>query len=72
MSDENESIDDILQFLNVYGVTPNPSTSSGLFPAELIFARKIGSVFDRLLPKENKKNNKEKTCKILYTRRHFL
>ena len=41
-------------------MTPNPITNSGLSPAELMFARKIRSVFDELLPKENKKSIKKK------------
>ena len=54
-SDGNESVDDILQFLRIYRMTPNLITNSGLWPAELMFARKIRSVFDKLLPKENQK-----------------
>ena len=36
-------------------MTPNPNTSSKLSPAELIFARKIRSIFHRLLPRPRKK-----------------
>ena len=60
-TDGNKFIDDIPQFLKVYRVTPNPSTNSGFSQAELMFARKIRSVFDKLLPKENKKQIKKKT-----------
>ena len=42
-----------IRFLSVYSVTSNPSTNSGLSPAELMFVRKIRSVFNNLLPKEN-------------------
>ena len=42
-------------------MTLNPGTNSGLSPAELTFARKIKSVFNKLLPKENKKPIKKKT-----------
>ena len=41
-------------FLSVYRITPNPNTNSGLSPAELMFARKIRSVFDRILPNTTK------------------
>ena len=39
-SDGNESVDDILQFLRVYRVTPAPSIGSGWLQAELMFVRK--------------------------------
>ena len=42
------------QFLEVYRVTPNPNTLMAVSPAETMFARKIRSVFDKLLPKQNK------------------
>ena len=42
------------QFLQVYRITPNPSTPLAVSPAETMFARKIRSVFDKLLPKQNK------------------
>ena len=45
----------IQKFLVVYRIMPNPNTDSGLSPAKLIFARKIWSVFDRLLPSPMKK-----------------
>ena len=50
------SIDDgnIQQFLSVYRITPNPNGISGMSPAELMFARKIRSVFNRLLPKKKR------------------
>ena len=52
-------------------MTPNSSINSGLSPAVLLLVRKIRSVFNKLLPKENlRKNIKGKnTCKIPYTRR---
>ena len=59
-SDRNRSIDDILQFLRVYHVTLNPNTNSGLSPAELMFTKKIRSVFNKLLPEANKKTIKKK------------
>ena len=42
------------QFLQVYRITPNPNTLLAVSPAETMFARKIRSVFDKLLPKQNK------------------
>ena len=42
------------QFLQVYRITPNPNTPPAVSPAETMFARKIRSVFDKLLPKQNK------------------
>ena len=42
------------QFLQVNRITPNPNTSLAVSPAETMFARKIRSVFDKLLPKQNK------------------
>ena len=44
------------QFLQVYRITPNPNPNTPLSvsPAETMFARKIRSVFDKLLPKQNK------------------
>ena len=42
------------QFLQVYRITPNPNTPLAVSPAETMFIRKIRSVFDKLLPKQNK------------------
>ena len=42
------------QFLQVYRITPNPNTPLAVSPAETMFARKIRSVFNKLLPKQNK------------------
>ena len=42
------------QFLQVYRITPTPNTPLAVSPAETMFARKIRSVFDKLLPKQNK------------------
>ena len=59
----------IHKFLVVYRITPNLNTDSGLSPAELMLARKIQSVFDRLLPNQMKKIVKKLCDKILRTRR---
>ena len=42
------------QFLQVYRITPTLNTPLTVSPAETMFARKIRSVFDMLLPKQNK------------------
>ena len=42
------------QFLQVYRITPNTNTPGSLPPAEVMFARKIKSVFDKLLPTQVK------------------
>ena len=59
----------IQKFLEVYRFTPNLNTDSGLSPAELMFARKIRSVFNRLLPRLMKKVVKKLGNKILQTKR---
>ena len=41
----------IQQFLQVYKVTTNKNTPSVITPAEVVYARKISSVFDKLIPK---------------------
>lgn len=43
------------KFLAVYMITPNQNTNANLSPAEIMFARKIRSVFDRMLPNKKKK-----------------
>ena len=42
------------QFLQVYRITPNENTPSQMSPAEVMFARKIRPVFDKLLLKQVK------------------
>ena len=42
------------QFLQVYRITPNPNTPLAVSPAETMFARKIRSIFNKLLLKQNK------------------
>ena len=43
------------QFLQVgHRIKPNPNTPLAVSPAETMFARKVRSVFDKLLPKQNK------------------
>lgn len=45
----------IQKFLAIYRVTPNENNDAKMSPAEIMFARKIRSIFDRLLPYQNKK-----------------
>ena len=42
------------QFLQVYRITPNNKTPASQSPAEVMFARRIRSVYDKLLPKQTK------------------
>ena len=42
----------IQQFLQVYTVTPNKNAPSAMTLAEVMFARKIKSMFDKLLPNQ--------------------
>ena len=42
------------QFLQVYWITPNPNTPMGRSPAETMFARKVKSVFDKLILRQAK------------------
>ena len=40
------------QFLQVYKIMPNMKTPASQSPAEVMFARRIRSVYDKLLPKQ--------------------
>ena len=61
---ENEELQ---EFLSIYRITPNPNTNANMSPAELMFAMKIRSVFDKFdsvkegnkkkVNTSNKKNN---------------
>ena len=58
-ADGGEIEDELLQkFLRVYWITPNPSITLGLSPADLMLARKIRSVFEKVIPNKNKKFKK--------------
>ena len=60
MASGTEIVNEELQkFLSIYRITPNANVSSGIVPAELIFARKIRSVFDKLKPTEKKMNERK-------------
>ena len=60
---KNQGVDtnerSIQKFLAVYRIPSNPNMNSGLSPAELMFVRKIWSVFDRLLLSLAKKTAKK-------------
>ena len=54
-----ETKNEVLQeFLSIYRITPNPNTNANMSPAELMFAMKIRSIFDKLILL--KKGNKRK------------
>ena len=42
------------QFLQVYRITPNNKTPASQSPAEVMFARRIWSIYDKLLMKQTK------------------
>ena len=64
-ADESETEDKVLQqFLSVYKIIPNQSTTLELSPVELMFARKIRSVFYKLILNKNKKFKKNNTTKF--------
>ena len=63
MEKENEELQ---KFLSIYWIMLNVNASSGKAPAELIFARKICSVFDELIPSKNKIKESKSTRIIKY------
>ncbi|XP_029656486.1 uncharacterized protein K02A2.6-like [Octopus sinensis] len=52
------------QLLKIYRVIPNPNTPAGSSPAELMSTRKVKSVFDKLLPGEERKSTKKDSLKF--------
>ena len=60
MEAENEELQ---EFLSIYRITPNPNTNANMSPAELMFARKIRSVFVKLIP--SKKEIRKKLIPII-------
>ena len=52
---ENEELQ---EFLSIYRITPYPNANANMSPAELMFAGKIRSIFDKLI--SSKKGNKKK------------
>lgn len=55
------------KFLAVYRITPNQNTNANLPPAEIMFARKIRSVLDRMLPSKKKKNYTKVNTKFIFS-----
>ena len=53
----------IQHFQQVYCITPNPSTVSGMLLVQFKFARKVRSVFEKLLPENERDSNKTDTVK---------
>ena len=51
------------QFLQVYRVTPNANTPAELPPAQIMFARKVRSAFEKLLPRQIKHSRKQTVSK---------
>ena len=51
--------EDLQKFLSIYRI-PNANSISGMASAELIFTRKIRSVFDRMRPTEKKMDERKK------------
>lgn len=49
-SNEKVSVEALQTFFTVSWITPNPNTISGMSPIELMFARKMKSMSDKLLP----------------------
>ena len=47
---------ELQEFPSIYQITPNPNTNANMFPAEQMFARKIRSIFDKLIPSKTGKN----------------
>ncbi|XP_014775262.1 uncharacterized protein K02A2.6-like [Octopus bimaculoides] len=52
------------QFLRVYHMAPNPNTPARMSPAELMFVRKVISVFEKLLSGKKRKFAMENTARI--------
>ena len=56
----------IQQFLQVYRVTPYNNAPSAMTPAEVMFVRKIKSLFDKLLPNQSKHGHTNKMTRKRY------
>ena len=52
-----------MAYLCMYRITPNPNTNTNMSPAELIFARKIRAIFDKLILL--KKGSKKKLIPLI-------
>lgn len=58
----------VRQFLNVYRITLTPNVVSGMAPAQLIFGRKLRSVFIKLLAGRKQKNSNNSRSPTKYIR----
>ena len=58
----------VQQFLLVYRITPNMKTPVSQSPAEVMFAWRIRSVYDKMLPKQTK----PATASIVPTKKYYL
>ncbi|XP_052831270.1 uncharacterized protein K02A2.6-like [Octopus bimaculoides] len=54
---------DLQKFFRVYRVTPKPNIPARMSPAELMFARKIKSVFNKLLPGQKRQIAMDNTAR---------
>ena len=61
--------EELQKFLSRYRMASNVNTSSGMVQVELIFARRICSVFDELRPSEMKMVERKNTNGKKYTSR---
>ena len=69
IKEENE---ELLEFLSIYWITPNPNSNANMSPAELMFARKIRSVFDKLIQLKKKKEIRLKLIPLVQGKNLFL
>ena len=53
--------EELQKFLSIYHIKPKVNAISDMASAELIFARKIRSAFDRLRPTEKKMDKRKNT-----------
>ena len=65
---ENEELQ---EFLSIYRITPNLNTNANMSRAELMFAWKIQSVFDKLIPSEKGNKTKINTSNKTYKKNLF-
>ena len=57
--------EELQEFLPIYQITPNPNINANISPAELMFARKIRSVFDKLILSKKKKEIRKKLIPLI-------
>ena len=54
--------EELQEFLSINRITPNPNTNANMSPAELMFAKKIRSLFVKLIL--SKKGNEKKLISL--------